>query len=185
MKRLYIILFFLIFLSSLQYSQVAQGDSTFTSLRKALNHPNKVKVLDLRGKNLISITDRIGTLKNLEILLLGSKLRNLKLYPPAWPYLSGKKNLPGGGYAHLQGRGVGKFYLANKKLTNLPEEVLFLLKLKVLDLRHTRIDAKLWQDKLKAINPYIIILSYDLPDWDKNLDQWNEASKLIKEYIND
>jgi hypothetical protein len=156
-------------------------DSVFVSINGALLSPSKVKVLDLRGKNLKSLSNKIGKFENLEILLLGSKLRNLALYPPAWPYLNGKKDLPDGGYAHLQGRGRGKFYLANRKLNDLPSEILFLKKIKVLDLRHTQINILLWKDKLKAINPEIIILSYEITGWEKDPD-WEKANELIKAY---
>jgi hypothetical protein len=177
--RTWIICALLLFLSVNAYSK--KHDSVFVSINGALLNPSKVKVLDLRGKDLKSLSSKIGKFENLEILLLGSKLRNLALYPPAWPYLKEKKDLPGGGYAHLQGRGKGKFYLTNRKLKNLPSEILLLRNIKVLDLRHTRISIQLWRDKLKAINPEIIILSYEIPGWEKDPD-WERANELIKAY---
>ena len=175
------ILIISVFLSiGLVYGQAhKKSDSTFTHLNKALRHPEKVKVLDLRGKKLSTLPAEIGKMKNMEVLLLGEKLRNLALYPPAWPYLHKKKTLPAGGYAHLQGRGGGKFYIFNH-LTTLPVEILSLKNLKIIDIDGNRLDENYWRQQLQTSIPGIQVMCWCYENTDKSLDEISHGHFLLK-----
>lgn len=111
----------------------AQRRGVYTDMTAALQEPNKVLVLDLRGQNLGTIPPSLNSLPNVEAILLGMKLRNLWFYPPAWKYKFHFKHLPAGGYLHLQGRGRGEYYLFNGFKT-APLKFCQFPKLRILDI---------------------------------------------------
>ena len=153
----------------------------YKDLNKALKHPEKVIALDLRGKDLEELGPEINKFKNLEFLWLSAKLRNLWFYPKAWPYKFFGKQLPGGGYAHLEGRGRGQFYLRNN-LKTLPNEIKELKSLKVIDICETSIQLDEWLTKLREINPDIIVLSYRYEPWVVVEAEFDKYEDLIEGY---
>ena len=153
----------------------------YTSLQEAFKNPDKVYALDLSGQKLKELPKDIEKLKNLEILWLGKGLRNLWLYPPAWPYKLHISHLPAGGYAHLDGRGGGHFYFKNY-LKSLPEEILNLKKLLVIDIRDNDISLETWVPKLREINPEIIIVSYKYENWNLVEKEMRNADSLMGKY---
>lgn len=180
MKRSILLLFVISLHVNCLCAELAQ-DSVFRSLRKAFKTPNEVKVLDLRGQELDSIPVDIVQFKNLGVILLNSKLRNLLFYPKAWPYELRLKRLPAGGYAHLQGRGRGKFYLFNH-IKILSDELLGFNKLELIDLRGLGIAGDPLVGKFKDHNPEIIILDYGLYEWDIFEKEYQRAVNLLKKY---
>lgn len=153
----------------------------YTSLKKALRHPEKVIALDLSGQDLNELSSEISKLKNLEFLWLNAKLRNLWFYPKAWPYKFFGKSLPAGGYAHIQGRGGGKFYYHNN-LKELPKEIFELKFLKVLDLSDNTIKPYDYLQKLKENNPNIIVLSYEYKSWETIELELFRYRGMLKDY---
>jgi hypothetical protein len=161
--------------------QAYEKPKVYTSLKLALKEPDKVLVLDLRGQRLDSLPREIGQLKNLEVLLLDSKLRTLWLYPKAWKYKFGFKRLPAGGYAHLQGRGAGKFFKFNN-LKELPNEICDLKKLKLIDIYYNPLDAKKWEEKLKFCTPEILVMSSYFDDYTTFEKEFDAAKIILTKY---
>lgn len=153
----------------------------YKSLHKALKHPEKIRALDLSGLELKGLPKDISKFQNLELLWLGPRLRNLWFYPKAWPYKFFGRHLPAGGYAHLQGRGGGKFIFHNY-IDSLPTEFYSLKKLKYVDARHNAFADTTLIDKIKILNPEIIILSYSYKPWDKVDEEIAKSKKLLDNY---
>ncbi len=108
-------------------------EHTYTDLKKAFKHPEKVIVLDLSGQELDSLPETIGSLINLQVLLLGPGPK--KSVPKR--ILRKSKHI-GGGIYHLD-RGTGK-YVGYNKLTTLPESMKQLTKLQYLNLSYNQFD---------------------------------------------
>ncbi len=153
----------------------------YKSLRKALKHPDKVRALDLSGQKLDKLPTDIAKLQNLEFLWLGPRLRNLYFYPKAWPYKFFGRHLPAGGYAHLQGRGRGRFIFQNY-IDSLPSEFYSLKKLQFLDARHNNFADTILIAKLKTINPDLIVLSYSYKPWDLVEAEFSKSKKSLDKY---
>ena len=62
----------------------AQRRGVYKDVAIALQQSDKVRVLDLRGQELVSLPASLNSLQNVEVILLGMKLRDLWFYPPAW-----------------------------------------------------------------------------------------------------
>ncbi|WBO83175.1 hypothetical protein [Hymenobacter yonginensis] len=122
---------FLIF-SLICLSAQAQRRGVYNDLATALQQPDKVRVLDLRGQNLDSLPGSLARLQNVEAILLGMKLRNLWFYPRAWKYELHLKHRPAGGYLHMQGRGGGEYFRFNRFKTP-PIDFCMFPKLRVLN----------------------------------------------------
>lgn len=153
----------------------------YTSMRKALRHPEKVLALDLSGQNLRVLPKDIARLQNLELLILGPRRRNLWLYPKAWPYKFFGKPLPAGGYAHLQGRGAGRFIYRNY-IDSLPNEFYALKNLKFIDAANNSFADTVTISKIKSLYPDIIILSYSYKTWNLVEAEFRKAEKYLEKY---
>ena len=114
-------------------SAQAQRRGVYTDFAAALQQPDNVRVLDLRGQKLDSLPTSLNSLRNVEAILIGMKLRNLWLYRPAWKYKFHLRRLPAGGYLHLQGRVGGEYYSFNRFKT-APLDFCRFPKLRVLDI---------------------------------------------------
>jgi len=108
-------------------------EHTYTDLKKAFKHPEKVIVLDLSRQELDSLPEIIGKLINLQVLLLGPGPK--KSVPKR---ILRKSEHIGGGIYHLD-RGTGK-YVGYNKLTTLPETMKKLTKLQYLNLSYNKFD---------------------------------------------
>ncbi|NVO29924.1 hypothetical protein [Hymenobacter lapidiphilus] len=178
----YILIKIFMFLPIISYAQnisTSRRKGIFDNLESAFKYPERVKLLDLRGKNLDSLSSSIAQFKNLEVLLLGSRLRNLWLYPRAWKYELRLKRLPAGGYAHLHGRGNGIYYLQNR-LEHLPSILSKLTNMMVLDIRSTRIsdnEGEEIEKQLLEVNPEINIIKESM-----NSEQRIRAKKYMLRY---
>ena len=137
MNRLLVIL---LIISTLSYSQTNEQWKTenlknlkvFNELKIALENPNEVEILNLRGQNLKEIPKQISELINLRVLLLGWKPKkelDSSTHKKA-------KNI-GGGYLHLD-RKKGTF-LDYNYIENLTPEFLTLKKLEYLELDYNLI----------------------------------------------
>lgn len=111
----------------------AQRRGVYIDVATALQQPDKVRVLDLRGQELHSLPLSLNNLRNVEAILVGMKLRNLWFYSCAWKYKLHLKRLPAGGYLHLQSRVGGKYYSFNRFET-APLDFCRFPKLRVLDI---------------------------------------------------
>jgi|SRR5688572_3391846 len=173
-------IFFL--LSLISVSAFGSGrDKIYTSLKQALKNPTEVYVLDLRGQKLTHLPVEIGQLLNLEVLLLDNKLKNLWFCPKAWKYELGFKRLPAGGYAHVEGRGGGKFFKYNY-LAELPEEICNLKNLKLIDIYHNLLNSKEWETKLKSCISDLIVVSNYFDDFKTFDEKFNERRIIFLEY---
>jgi hypothetical protein len=153
----------------------------YKSLNKALKHPEKVRALDLRGQGLKVLPNDIAKFENLELLWLGPRLRNLWLYPKAWPYKIFWRQLPAGGYKHLQGRGKGKFYFHNY-IDSLPDEFYKLKKLKFIDARYNDFADTTLIRKLKTLYPEIVVLSFSYGQWEEVEAEITKSKKCLDMY---
>jgi hypothetical protein len=154
-------------------SAQAQRRGVYYDLGAALQQPDKVRVLDLRGQGLKALPPTITSLRNVEAILLSDKLRNLWLYPRSWKYKFHFKHLPAGGYHHLQGRAAGHYYDSNG-IRTLPIDFCQFPKLIVLDLRYIYIPATEMDSistRLSQCHSQTTVLgAYSRNE--KNLDAW-------------
>ena len=139
MNRLILIL---LIIPTLSYSQTNEqwktedikGLKVFNELKIALENPNKVEILNLRGQNLKEIPKQISEFKNLRVLLLGWKPKkelDSSTHKKA-------KNI-GGGYLHLD-RKKGTV-LDYNYIENLTSELFTLKKLEFLELDYNLIKS--------------------------------------------
>jgi hypothetical protein len=181
-RHITLILILFVYLNSFSQDSISRDKiKVYKSLQKALRHPEKVRALDLSGQKLKELPTDIAKFQNLELLWLGPRHRNLWFYPKAWPYKFFGRHLPAGGYAHLQGRGRGKF-IFNNYLDSLPVEFFSLKKLKFIDIRHNSIDNSEWVVKLKSLNAEMIILSYSYKPWVIVEAEFIKSKKCLDHY---
>ena len=167
----------------------AQKRGVYTDLATAYQHPDKVRVLDLRGKELRSLSDSINRFQNIEVFLLGMKLRNLWLYRPALKYKLHLRRLPVGGYLHIQGRGGGEFYSFNRFET-VPIDFCRFPKLQVLDIGGglSFALADTVAVRMAKCRPQVIVLGGRIPSKDPSADfmaslsRWDAAKNYLHQF---
>lgn len=170
----------------------AQRLGVYSNIPTALQQPDKVRVLDLRGQKLDSLPTSLNSLQNVEVILIGMKLRNLWRYPPAWKYKFHLKHLPAGGYLHLQGRVGGEYYYFNN-FDTAPLDFCRFPKLRVLDIGGGMpfVAADTVATRMARCLPQVIVLggtvrSKDYKDpgaaFMQSMDKWNEAERYLHQF---
>ena len=149
----------------------AQSRGVYNDLTIALQQRDKVRVLDLRGQHLRGLPDSLDRLQNVEAILVGMKLRNLWLYPPAWKYKFHLQHLPAGGYLHIQNRGGRSFYSFNSLKVN-PSTFCRFPKLRVLDIDGgvSFSAADTIASRMQKCSPQVIVLGGDIHPKDPDAD---------------
>ena len=173
-------------------SAQAQRRGVYTDFAAALQQPDNVRVLDLRGQKLDSLPTSLNSLRNVEAILIGMKLRNLWLYPPAWKYKFHLRRLPAGGYLHLQSRVGGEYYSFNR-FENAPLDFCRFPKLRVLDIDGGLpfVMADTVASRMARCRPQVIVLGGRVRSKESSnpganflagLDKWHEAKSYLHHF---
>ena len=174
----------------------AQRRGVYRDIATALQQPDKVRVLDLRGQGLDSLPSSLNSLQNVEAILMGMKVRNLWLYPRAWKYKFHLSRLPAGGYLHLQGRGRGEYFTFNNFET-APLDFCRFPHLRVLDVAGgvPFVTADTIATRMARCRPQVIVLGGTIhrqaPTADvndpfaatrMNIDKWDGARDYLRRF---
>lgn len=158
-----VLVFFLTDCKSQSIGKEYEGFRVYKNLKSALKNKSDVVVLNLSGKNLLSLPEDIGLLKNLKVLNLDRNA--IKEFPDSFWQLeqlevlilsrNGLENIPEN-IGNL--RSLKQLYISRNNLSSLPQSIVDLKKLKKLDASFNKLYEKDGEYIRKALPNCIVII---------------------------